>query len=401
MIELFLNKVRIEGRLLLGLSGGPDSLCLFYQLLDLSIPFSVAHVDHGWRQESGEEAEILSRLCNEYDIEFFLKTLNPKEMKGNLEDACRNARLQFFYEIYQKGYQALVLGHQAGDLAETVLKRLFEGAALTSLASMSQVSNFRDMPVWRPLLNTSKEEILAWLQERGVKAFEDSTNFDEKYLRPRFRQTILPFLAECFGKNIEQPLLAISAEAAELDAYMAERCLPLQIGVFGVFVDLSECHPFEMKYMIRKLARLSREELNAAVSFIAERSGNKWINRKLYIDRGKLFILNECAPFEARPLTIGEFEMGEWRVKFERSSVVPPPTDWKGVWQGEVSVSLPAGEYSLGIGKVEGQVPAIFKSYIPAVLQGGQLFHEFLSGRKSPNGEFLLTLTYLKKTIVA
>ena len=382
MIEEFLKKVRKDNRpLLLGLSGGPDSICLFYQLIRLSIPFSAAHIDHGWREESGREAEILSRICAENGVELFLKTLKPGDMKGNLEDACRNERLKFFYEVYQKGYQALVLGHQAGDLAETVLKRLFEGSALTSLASMSQVSYFHDMPVWRPLLNTTKEEILLWLEKKGIKAFEDSTNLDTKYLRPRFRQTILPFLSETFGKNITPSLLAISSEAKELEAYLEERCAAYKVqpGVFGVYIDLLDCHPFEAKFMIRKIAReyslvLSREELNACVSFIEEKKGNKQINGKLYIDRGKLFILNDwqVAPFETRQLILGEFEMGDWQVKFESSTDPASATGWKEVWQGEVAISLPPGEYFLGSGPSGwmAQVPAFLRSRIPAVWKG-------------------------------
>lgn len=413
MIEEFFKKFRKDSSpILLGLSGGPDSLCLFYQLVRLGIPFSAAHIDHGWRQESAEEAQILSRICADNGIDFFLKTLRPEEMKGNLEDACRGERLRFFYEIYQRGYQALVLGHQAGDLAETVLKRLFEGAGLTSLASMGEVSRFKDMPVWRPLLGISKEEILLWLKENGITAFEDSTNLDTKFLRPRFRQAILPYLSECFGKNITPSLLAISSEAKELDAYMEEKCAGYSVhrGVFGAYIDLQGCHPFETKYLIRKMARefslvVSRDELNTCVSFILEKKGNKQINGKFYIDRGRLFILDEweAAPFETRALNPGEFEMGDWHVKFEASSAPAPATDWKGVWEGQVAVSLPAGAYFLGPGAAGwmGQVPAILRSRVPSVWKGPEVFHEFLSGRKCPKGEFLLTLIHRKKTVVA
>ena len=87
----------------MALSGGPDSLCLFYCLLEYrkryGTPIHIAHVDHGWREESRQEVEILQRLAGNNQISFHLKTLNPTLMKGNLEAICREERYAFFAEL--------------------------------------------------------------------------------------------------------------------------------------------------------------------------------------------------------------------------------------------------------------------------------------------------------------
>lgn len=165
MIDI-LSKFLIQHRktnkpLLLALSGGPDSLALFHLLLEVSkehsIPFAIAHVDHGWRPESGTEAEILKELAQKHDLGFHLKKLDPKSLEGNLEDACRSERLQFFKELCQAHeYEAVLMGHHADDAAETVLKRLFEGSSLKAVAGLQEVSCYDDLQIWRPLLKKTK-----------------------------------------------------------------------------------------------------------------------------------------------------------------------------------------------------------------------------------------------------
>ncbi len=95
------------------------------------------------------------------------------------ENEARQARLNFFKEIYQKiDAQALVLGHHGDDQSETVLKRILEGASLSSLRGILPVSILEGMQVWRPLLDASKAEIRSWLKAKGLKPIEDRTNLD-------------------------------------------------------------------------------------------------------------------------------------------------------------------------------------------------------------------------------
>jgi tRNA(Ile)-lysidine synthase len=204
--------------LLLGLSGGPDSLALYYLLLENNIPFSVAHVNHGWREESEAEAATLSQLCARDSIPFFEETLAPFDNK-NMEEKGREARLLFFKKL-AGNYQALVLGHHADDLAETVLKRVFEGASVQHLKGISKISHREGLTIWRPLLEVRKKEILEWLETRGICAFQDPTNADPRFLRGRLRQSIFPFLSAHFGKEVTSSLSRLAKASEELQEFL-------------------------------------------------------------------------------------------------------------------------------------------------------------------------------------
>src|SRR6476620_6970567 len=129
--------------MLLALSGGPDSLSLLHLLLNcqkkLQFTFGIAHIDHRWRSESKEEAESLRQLAETHQISFHLKVLDPSSFQGNLEENCRQKRLEFFRQLcHEYRYQAVLLGHHANDQAETVLKRLLEGSGWNGLAAMQE-----------------------------------------------------------------------------------------------------------------------------------------------------------------------------------------------------------------------------------------------------------------------
>jgi tRNA(Ile)-lysidine synthase len=209
LLSDFLECNYIPGKpILLALSGGPDSLALFHLLVDcqkkMPLQLGVAHIDHGWRPESPREAEQLKHLVEHYHLPFHLKKLDPSRLKGNLEDASRRERLAFYRHLCSEyGYQAVLLGHQRDDQAETVLKRILEGASLPFLAGLEERTYLDGLMLWRPLLRISKRQIVYWLQERGIKAFEDSTNLDPKFLRGRFRSVIVPQLSKDFGKQVE------------------------------------------------------------------------------------------------------------------------------------------------------------------------------------------------------
>lgn len=231
-VELFFKKYHISGRpVLLGFSGGHDSRALF-ELLCKSLSrrkpgfkLVVAHVDHGWRLESKKEAQDLKVIVEERGIPFYLHTLSPSiSEEGNLEDRCREERYRFFQMIYdQLDCQALILAHQADDQAETVLKRLFEGAHFTALGSMTPLSTWGKMHVWRPLLEFHKEEIMEFLEQQGVRALDDQTNYDPSFLRARMRIRLLPMLESVFGKNFRSNLLEFAKSFQDLRAYFVEK----------------------------------------------------------------------------------------------------------------------------------------------------------------------------------
>lgn len=294
--------------LLLALSGGPDSLALFYLLEKLreraSFPLHIAHVDHGWREESKNEAEQLEELALKRAIPFHLHTLTPPKQTFNLEERAREERLSFFSKLFsQLGPQAIFLAHTQEDQAETVFKRLLEGASLPNCRGMQMISEQEGMTIWRPLLPFKKTQLLDFLAKIGADPFIDSSNFDPRYTRVRLRQSILPIVEEEFGKNIQVNLARFGTEAHELNIFLNHYLAPYLARIEqkkGVsFLKLQESLPrFALKGLVKQAAQqelgitLSRSMIEQIVEALETKKSNAVFRAKekeLIADRGTLF----------------------------------------------------------------------------------------------------------------
>lgn len=295
--------------LLLGLSGGPDSMALFRLLLAEAYPFEVAHVDHGWRPESGKEAEELHEICRSESVAFHIKKLKAPEQK-NMEDKARRARLAFFREVLEReGLAGVLLAHQADDQAETVLKRIFEGASLSKLKGLVPKVELGGMVIYRPLLTVKKADLLKWLEERRIQYFQDTTNLDPRFLRGRLRSTLMPFLSTHFGKQVTPSLCRLGEAAAELGAFLEEQIRPynrrirqLEAGVALDFAPDPPTSSFLWKAMIRSLFDSQRMALSNAVletilDHLQKGSCHKRLNvggQAVHIHRKELSIQRNC-----------------------------------------------------------------------------------------------------------
>jgi tRNA(Ile)-lysidine synthase len=290
---------------LLALSGGPDSMALYTLLLESKYPFEVAHVHHGWRKESDMEASQLAEMCSHDHIPFHFKKIQAPS--SNWEDESRNRRLQFFKElILNKKYEGLLMAHHADDLAETVLKRIFEGASLPKLKGLSKRSEVDGMTIYRPLLELRKKEILHFLQTRRVPYFEDPTNLSDQFLRGRFRKEIFPYLTENFGKEVVSSLCRLGLHSSELDDFCHEFVRPWSEKIkreeSALTIDLSgvSMHTdFGWKLIVRHFFEkeritISHPLLNSIVAHLKKKSRCKELRigeKILKIDQGVLKLL--------------------------------------------------------------------------------------------------------------
>lgn len=283
--------------LLLGYSGGPDSKALFYALLEAGCKnLHVAHVDHGWRQESAQEEALIRKEVEDLNLPFFSTRLENIEAK---ESVARDARLCFFRTLFEKtSYQALILGHQADDLAETILKRIFEGTHLPYLGGMRTVSQFGEMPIWRPLLAVPKKEIFAYLETKQLTPFLDPTNLDPAYLRSRMRIETIPFLDQSFGKNIRENLCILSERATELKEYLDKKIENVRVerGEKGCRIFCDGLHRIERRHLLQKeKIFFTRAVLEQVLDWVDERKirkisiGQKWI----FSGKGMVVIENQ------------------------------------------------------------------------------------------------------------
>lgn len=396
--------------LLLALSGGTDSRLLFELLHELQnemhFRLDIAHVDHGWRSASSHEADSLESLALKKKHSFHRKTLDPALLKGNLEAVCRLERQQFFRELCKEhGYQAVFLGHHADDQAETVLKRILEGASLSRLAALQPVTLINELILWRPLLNIPKKDLNEELQRRGITAFDDETNRDSRFLRGRMRTSLLPFLDQTFGKSTRSNLQLLSQDAQELKVYLDEKVSnymeSIISGPFGSLLNLKENFPqapIEQKHLIQLFClktclSISRQALQKAHFFLNKGAANKFLSCGqgfLYIDRYRLFSLKTFNletladqnfdqatrqptswPLQGQiftannliKLTPGLHSFGPWQIlvgqeKYSKGDYQSThETNWQTAWQGTAQAHLPLSntDYFLGMPQCENQ----------------------------------------------
>ena len=221
-----MNKLHnLPPRVLLGLSGGADSVALLLLLLDSGVQVSAVHVNHGLRGDASDGDEAFVRaLCAEKDVPLMVFRATPPENPG--EGWAREVRYGFFQEAMQQtGAGALVLAHHRDDQAETLLLHLLRGAGLTGLTGMAADSVVADMRVLRPLLGFSRAELRAYLEERNQPWREDGSNADARYLRNALRLEVLPRLEQLIpgaAERMAATAALLSEDEAVLQALMAE-----------------------------------------------------------------------------------------------------------------------------------------------------------------------------------
>ena len=216
-------------KIVIGLSGGVDSVCLFHILKDLGYELETVHVNHGIRGEEAERDECFVRnLCKGYNISFHGYRFDvPKISRENHlseEEAGRNVRRQAFLEVLeQTGAKSIALAHHGNDRAETFLFHLSRGTGVKGLSSMKPV----DGKLIRPLLWAGRKEIEQYVQKNGYEFVEDATNASTDYTRNKIRHQVLPVLEEINPKSVAHILGAaekLSAVSEYIDREAEKLC---------------------------------------------------------------------------------------------------------------------------------------------------------------------------------
>ena len=194
-----------NSRILVACSGGPDSMALLYLLQDIAThrhttyKIGVAIVDHCIRPESKDEVLWLQHQVEELGLPFYSATFDvprlSKEYKKSEETIGRQVRYQWLNEIAQsEGYDYISVAHHKDDQAESILAHIIRGSGLNGLTGMSVVQSEYAIPVVRPLLDVTKENLLAYIGTKHISYCVDPTNEDVRYQRNRIRHCIMPEL---------------------------------------------------------------------------------------------------------------------------------------------------------------------------------------------------------------
>ncbi|MCR3955683.1 MAG: tRNA lysidine(34) synthetase TilS [Gudongella sp.] len=210
------------GTVLAAVSGGPDSMAMLYCLYrlkdQLGIKLIVAHVNHGVRGDLAKrDQDFVQGISREFGLDYYTTNVDMaaygREHGMTAEEAGRLLRYGFFRDVLKdNGGGRIAVAHNKNDQAETVLHRIIRGTGLDGIRAMSMLSG----DIIRPLLNITRKEIEAYIEDSNIPSVEDHTNLQTVYTRNRIRLELLPYLRDNFNPNIIDSLYRLS-EIAQLD----------------------------------------------------------------------------------------------------------------------------------------------------------------------------------------
>lgn len=226
------NLINEKENIVLGLSGGPDSMALLYVLMEIKkkINFKIyaAHVNHGVRGKEADEDEFfVKQTCETLNIPLYIKRVDmnkyAKENRLSSEEAGRKIRYDFFREILDKiGGGKIAVAHNKNDQSETVLFRFIRGAGIDGLVGMK----YKNGDIIRPLLDIDRGEIEKYCFVKNIKTRIDKTNFETLYGRNKIRLELIPYIEKNLNNNIIDTLFRnakiLSYDKEFLDEYSKE-----------------------------------------------------------------------------------------------------------------------------------------------------------------------------------
>ena len=250
-------------KILVGVSGGPDSISLLNILHELGYSLCVAHVNHGLRKNAGEEEQYVLNFCEKRGISCFVKKISLMEMRAGMtiEEAGRKERYDFFYQLAkQEGCNKIATAHNSNDSAETVLMNMMRGTGISGLKGImpkqSMSANYpttqRLIDIIRPMIECSRKEIECYCEKEMLNPRHDESNDEPIYTRNKVRLELIPFMEENFNSNIVNNINRLSEIVIEQEAYIIKlvekaysECMIEEKGE-KVVIDLKKFQPLDI-----------------------------------------------------------------------------------------------------------------------------------------------------------
>lgn len=212
VINIFKELIKSEDKIVVGVSGGPDSICLLHLLNSLKYNIVVAHINHLIRTDAIDDEIYVKDFCNKLNIPIHIKRIDIKEMansrKIGLEEAGRIARYEFFEEVLEKeNANKIATAHNKNDVAETVIMNILRGSGINGIKG---IERDRDNKYIKPLIDVERSEIEKYCEEKNLNPRIDSTNYDNTYTRNKIRNIVIPYIRQEFNPNIVQTLSRLS-----------------------------------------------------------------------------------------------------------------------------------------------------------------------------------------------
>lgn len=357
--------------------------------------FEVIHIDHGWRSVSSHQAQELKKWVTAQGVPFHLLTTTPQGDKDQ-ENRARQQRLAFFKDCVEKhNLEGVLVAHHRDDQAETVLKRVLEGAGLAAMQGLRAIRDVEGVKLIRPLLELPKKALYEFVSELALPIIEDETASDERYLRNRMRHTLIPKVEADFGKGITKNLSHLGEVAREVNTHL-ESVLPLMIeeieGPLGSSVTFKANVSLALKrFFLRKWALEEGQHLSyEAISQLlyAPATGDKYVftdkwglthQGDAFYFLHKSFILNPKLVLAQYEVKKGELKQ-DWCTFFQGSLSCPISYD-EVVSMGDLPPKL---QSKLNKRYSESKVPCCLRKLAPIFLFKGEVAFEPLTGQMHP-----------------
>jgi len=285
--------LNVGDKVIIGLSGGADSVCLFYYLLfkryELNLELFAVHINHGLRGKGAEaDARFCEGICAAVGVTFELVEVDTaksaKNAKLGIEEAGRALRYAAFNDAAERfGGNKIAVAHNADDNAETVLLRLLRGTGIAGLGGIPPVNG----KIIRPLIAMPRVEIEKYLLDNNIGWVTDETNGDNVFTRNKVRNELIPALREGYNPSISSALNKMAEICRNEDDFIEtearsafERCV---IGKVKLSVELMKCEHIAIQRRVVRLAiaeagvgkNVSRVHVERVIGLVNGRSGTR------------------------------------------------------------------------------------------------------------------------------
>ena len=317
------NMIENGEKVVLAVSGGPDSICMLDILndikndetIDMNFEIVVAHVNHMIRKEAEEDEKYVKKYCEENQIEFYSKSIDVQKMANNnkigVEEAGRNARYDFFDEILERtNAQKIAIAHNKNDNVETVLMHIIRGSGINGLKGIEPERG----KYIRPIIECERNEIEEYCTQKNLQPRIDKTNFENEYTRNKVRNLLIPYIQKEFNPNLIKTIDRLSNLVAEEEKYMdkqvekaykemliseSENEIQLRLKTFNIQekVIKSRIILYTITRLFGNSKGLEKIHIEDIIKLCSNNIGNKYLtpnkNIKILIKNHKIYFMSQ------------------------------------------------------------------------------------------------------------
>ena len=308
--------------IVVGVSGGIDSMVLLNVLYDLGYKLVIAHVNHNVRDESEKELEFVKDYAKSKNIPF--ESIKLDRIQGkNFQDEARSLRYEFFFDIARK-YNAtkIATAHHLDDLLETVLMRISRGSNLYGYGGIKPIIHYGYVAIIRPLLCVTRNDIANYQKENNIPFMEDGSNSKDKYTRNRYRHNVVPILVE-ENPNIYQNILKYSKQMYQAFDFIRKQSIKLYNKNKGE-IDNDEFTTYDDAVKLDYISYIleqnqipcSYNKINLIKQMIIKGNPNDYIS----ISKDYVFMKNYSKTYIVRQTNVIDYE---FMLNLDESAILP------------------------------------------------------------------------------